>query len=138
MLKALFISFLSLSILVIPSYFIDFQLTENIVIPIKWLFIIVGALLLEKLLKYLLFYPFKFFGLHNSDNPIVKGNLNFSFSAAYISLWLAIGVTPINAVVRGDVPDVIISNSEFLISALFFAVYAVLFSSLWVLLNRKN
>jgi len=138
MLKALFISFLSLAILITPSYFLDFQLSENIVIPIKWLFIIVGALLLEKILKYLLFYPFKFFRLHKSENPIVKGNLNFSFSAAYISLWLAVGVTPINAVVRGDVPEVFISNSEFLISALFFAVYAILFSSLWVIFNRKN
>lgn len=138
MLKALFISFLSLAILIIPSYFLDFQLTEKLSIPIKWLFIIVGALLLEKVLKYLLFYPFKFFGLHNSENVIVKSNLNFSFSAAYISLWLAIGVTPINAVVRGEIPNVIISNSEFLISALFFTIYAILFSTLWVIFSKKN
>lgn len=138
MLKSLSIGFLTLLILWVPAYFLDYKITQEIQIPIKWLLIIVGALLLERFLKYMLFYPFKFFGLHNSKNVIVQQLLNFSFSAAYISLWLAVGITPINAVVQGKVPEKIFSNSDFLISALFFTLYAVLFSFLWILFTRNK
>ncbi|SFT38188.1 hypothetical protein SAMN05216474_0236 [Lishizhenia tianjinensis] len=136
MLKSLFIGFLTLLILWVPSYLLDYQITQEIQVPIKWLLIIVGAILLERVVKYLLFYPFKFFGIHKSKNVIVKHLLNFSFSAAYISLWLAVGINPINAVVQGKVPEKIFSNADFLMSALFFTAYAFLFSLLWILFNR--
>lgn len=138
MLKSIAIGLLTLLLLWVPSYFLDYQISEGIVIPLKWLALIIGALLLERLMKYLLFYPFKFFGIHKDKNVIVKNILNFSFSAAYISLWLAVGITPINAVIQGKIPEHFFSNTEFLVSALVFTVYALLFSILWVIFNRKE
>lgn len=138
MLKPIFILFLTVLILFLGIHFtsnlIDVSNKELFV----WIGIVIVALLIDRILKYLFNYPFKLFSSKMEKASLAKGIQNLTLSASYISFCLAIGVTPINAMVEGKVPEALISNPIFLKVALSFLVVTLVFTLIWVIAHRKS
>ena len=97
----------------------------------SWTGIIFVAYLLEKGLKYFLLLPFKMYLGDVRKHPLGKMTQEMGFSLAYISVWLAVGFTPINGFVQGNQPEHLISYPIFLKIALVLISATILFSILW-------
>lgn len=96
-----------------------------------WTGIILLVYLIERLLKYLIQLPFKLYSAALRKHPLAKGVQDTGLTLSYISFWLAIGFTPINAMVQGMDTDLKFSNPLFLKIALVLFLATVLFSVLW-------
>ena len=96
-----------------------------------WTGIIIGVYLIERLLKYVIHLPFKVYFEELRRNPLAKGVQDTGLSLAYISFWLAIGFTPINAIVKGVDTQLSFSNPLFLQIAFVLLIATFLFSVLW-------
>jgi len=96
-----------------------------------WTGIILGVYLIERLLKYMIQLPFKLYFEELRKNTLAKGVQDTGLTLSYISFWLAIGVTPINAIVNGDAAHFLFSNPLFLQIALIIFLATILFSILW-------
>lgn len=133
MLKTAFILLLTLLIVFIGLTFLAEPLGVSRHQMILWSLIILGALVVERVLKYVFMYPFKVISADIKSNVLAKAVQNGGFSMAYICIWLAVGVTPITAVVDGEMPHKIISNPLFLKVALLLLIATLVFSLLWIL-----
>lgn len=98
---------------------------------LSWTGIIFVAYLLEKGLKYFLLLPFKMYLGDVRRHPLGRMTQEMGFSLAYISVWLAVGFTPINGYVQGNKPEHLISYPIFLKIALVLISATILFSILW-------
>ena len=139
MIKTAFILIVTLVLVYFGLGFIS----EDINIPrqdvFSWTGIIFLAYLIERVLKYILTLPFKHYFETLRKNPLAKGIQDGGFTLSYISIWLAIGVTPINALVRGEYPDHFISNLVFLKISIVLIIATLVFSILWwISLKIKN
>lgn len=132
MLKTIFILVLTLVLVFFGLTFLANPLGVERNEMLLWTLIILGALLVERLLKYLFMYPFKAISGGIKGHVMANAVQNGGFSMAYICIWLAIGVTPITAVVNGEIPTKIISNPLFLKVALLLLITTVVFSLLWL------
>lgn len=98
---------------------------------LSWTGIIFLAYVVEKILKYVLQLPLKHYFEALRKHPLAKGVQDAGFTMSYICLWLAIGITPINAVVEGKIPDHIISNILFLKISGVIIITTLVFSIIW-------
>ena len=98
---------------------------------LSWTGIIFVAYILEKGLKYFLLLPFKMYLGDVRRHPLGRMTQEMGFSLAYISVWLAVGFTPINGIVQGNQPEHLISYPIFLKIALVLISATILFSILW-------
>ncbi len=96
-----------------------------------WTGIILFVYLIERFLKYLIQLPFKLYFEELRRNILAKGVQDTGLTLSYISFWLAIGFTPINALVKGVDSDLHFSNPLFLKIALVLFLATLLFSILW-------
>lgn len=103
---------------------------------ISWTGIIFLAYLVEKGLKHLLLLPFKIYLKDVRKNSLGRGIQEMGISLSYISVWLAVGFTPINGIVRGETPEKFISYPIFLKIAFVLILTTVLFSILWWVSRR--
>jgi len=131
MIRSIFLVVLSLTIV----YFGLAAISKVFEIPrseiISWTGIIFMAYLLEKGLKYMLLLPFKMYLKDVRKNSLGKGIQEMGISLSYISVWLAVGFTPINGIVKGQTPEKFISYPIFLKIAFVLILTTVLFSILW-------
>lgn len=97
----------------------------------SWTGIIFLAFLAERALKYLLLMPFKVYFEDVRRHHLAKSVQETGITLSYISVWLAIGFTPINGIVQGKGMDNLISYPIFLKIALVLFSATVLFSTLW-------
>ena len=136
MIRSLFLVLLSLVIV----YFGLAGMSKVFEIPrseiISWTGIIFLAYLVEKGLKYLLLLPFKIYLKDVRKNSLGRGIQEMGISLSYISVWLAVGFTPINGMVRGETPEKFISYPIFLKIAFVLILTTVLFSILWWVSRR--
>lgn len=109
------------------SYLFDIPRSEIL----SWTGIIFAAYLFEKLLKYMLLFPFKVYLGDVRKHPLGRYIQEMGFSLAYLSVWLAVGFTPINGIVNGNTPEELISYPIFLKIALVLILTTILFSILW-------
>ena len=127
-------AFLLLLTLVLIYFGLGF-ISEDIHIPrqdvFSWTGIIFLAYLFEKTLKYILKLPFKHYFEELRKHPLAKGVQDSGFTLSYICIWLAVGVTPINAMVDGEIPPELISNYVFLKIAAVLIIATLVFSILW-------
>lgn len=100
---------------------------------LSWTGIIFIAYLLEKALKYLLMIPFKIYFQDVRKNHLAKQVQEMGFSLSYISVWLAIGFSPINGIVQGNNTELTISYPIFMKIALVLITATIIFSVLWLL-----
>ena len=98
---------------------------------LSWTGIIFMAYIIEKILKYILQLPLKHYFEALRKHPLAKAVQDAGFTMAYICLWLAIGVTPINAAVEGQLPSHIISNILFLKISGIVIITTLVFSIIW-------
>jgi len=96
-----------------------------------WTGIILGMYLVERLIKYLIQLPFKVYFEELRRNPLAKGVQDTGLTLAYISFWLAIGFTPINAMVKGTHTSLRFSNPLFIQISIVLLIATLLFSILW-------
>lgn len=96
-----------------------------------WTGIILGMYLVERLIKYLIQLPFKVYFEELRRNPLAKGVQDTGLTLAYISFWLAIGFTPINAMVKGTHTALTFSNPLFIQISFVLVIATLLFSILW-------
>jgi len=131
MIKTFFLLLLTLVIIYFGLGFIS----EDINIPrqdvFSWTGIIFLAYILERIIKYILKLPFKHYFEELREHPLAKVVQDGGFTMSYIALWLAIGVTPINAAVKGNIPEHFISNFVFLKIAIVLIIATLVFSILW-------
>lgn len=97
----------------------------------SWTGIIFVAYLVEKGLKYVLLFPFKLYFEDVRRHVLARYVQETGITLSYISVWLAIGYTPINAIVRGKDSESLISNPIFLKIALVLFSATIIFSALW-------
>ncbi|MEO9534349.1 MAG: hypothetical protein ABJG68_05075 [Crocinitomicaceae bacterium] len=98
---------------------------------LSWTGIIFLAYWLEKGLKYILLLPFKIYLGDVRKHPMGKSVQEMGFTLSYISVWLAVGFTPINAIVQGNTSEHLITYPLFLKIALVLIIATILFSILW-------
>lgn len=99
----------------------------------SWTGIIFLAFLAERTIKYLLLMPFKAYFEDVRKHYLAKLVQETGITLSYISVWLAVGFTPINGIVQGKGMDNLISYPIFLkISAVLFTA-TIVFSLLWLL-----
>ncbi len=96
-----------------------------------WTGIIFLVYLLERFLKYIIQLPFKLYFDKIRKHVLAKAVQDTGLSLSYISFWIAIGFTPINAVVKGETPNFRFSNPIFLQIALVLFIATLIFSILW-------
>ena len=127
-------AFLLLVTLVLIYFGLGF-ISEDINIPrqdvFSWTGIIFLAYFLERILKYTLKLPLKHYFEELRKHPLAKAVQDAGFTLSYILIWLAVGITPINAVVEGEIPEHIISNLVFLKISIVLIIATLVFSSLW-------
>ena len=131
MIKTVFLLFLT-----VIAVFFGLSYTSAIIdIPrsqvFAWTGIILGVYLIERLLKYMIQLPFKLYFEELRKNALAKGVQDTGLTLSYISFWLAIGITPINAIVKGDTMHLLFSIPLFLQIALIIFLATLLFSILW-------
>ncbi len=131
MIKTAFILLLTLVLVYFGLGFIS----EDINIPrqevFSWTGIIFLAYIIERIAKYLLKLPMKHYFEALRNHPLAKAVQDGGLTLAYISMWLAVGVTPINALVEGEFPDHLISNILFFKIAIVLIIATLVFSTLW-------
>lgn len=131
----MFKTFFLLALTLVGIFFGLTYTSEYFQIPrselLLWTGIILGAYLIERLLKYLIQLPFKFYFEQLRRNPLAKGVQDTGLSLAYISFWLAIGFTPINAMVKDVKINFAFSNPIFLQISFVLLISTLLFSILW-------
>lgn len=98
---------------------------------ISWTGIIFAAYLVEKAIKYFLLMPFKLYLKDVRKHNLGRGIQEMGISLSYISVWLAVGFTPINGIVKGETPENLISYPIFLKIALVLIITTIIFSILW-------
>jgi len=98
---------------------------------LSWTGIIFLAYVLEKALKYILLMPFKIYLKEVRSHHLGRNVQEMGFSLSYISVWLAVGFTPINGFVQGNHSDQFITYPIFLKIALVLILSTILFSILW-------
>jgi hypothetical protein len=103
---------------------------------LSWTGFIFVAYLLEKVLKYILLMPFKIYLKEVRSHHLGRNVQEMGFSLSYVSVWLAVGFTPINMFVQGQSPAQFITYPIFLKIALVLIFSTVLFSLLWWLSLR--
>jgi hypothetical protein len=125
-------------ILIITLVLIYFGLgfiSEDINIPrqdiFSWTGIIFLAYLFERIIKYFLQLPFKTYFEELRQHPLAKAVQDGGFTLSYIFIWLAIGITPINAAVAGNLPQHLITNLVFLKISIVLIIATLVFSILW-------
>lgn len=96
-----------------------------------WTGIILLAYLIERFLKYAIQLPFKMYFDELRRNVLAKGVQDTGITLSYISFWLAIGFTPINAMVNGTEIEFKFMHPLFLKIALVLILSTILFSILW-------
>ena len=99
----------------------------------SWTGIILLAYIAERTLKYLLLMPFKAYFKDVRKHVLAKLVQETGITLSYISVWLAVGFTPINGIVQGKDIDNLISYPIFLKIALVLFTATVVFSILWLL-----
>lgn len=99
----------------------------------SWTGIIFLAFILERALRYLLMMPFKIYFENVRKHHLAKNVQEIGFSLSYISVWLAIGYSPINGIVQGNNTELTVSNPIFLKIALVLITATIIFSILWLL-----
>lgn len=99
----------------------------------SWTGIILLAYIAERILKYLLMLPFKAYFKDVRKHVLAKLVQETGITLSYISVWLAVGFTPINGIVQGKNIDNLITNSIFLKIALVLFTATFVFSLLWLL-----
>ena len=97
----------------------------------SWTGIIFLAFLVERALKYLLLMPFKLYFNDVRKHYLAKLVQETGITLSYISVWLAVGFTPINGIVQGKEINKLISYPIFLKIALVLFTATVVFSILW-------
>lgn len=127
-------AFLLLVTLVLIYFGLGF-ISDDINIPrqdvFSWTGIIFLAYILERVLKYLLNLPLKHYFEELRKHPLAKAVQDAGFTLSYITIWLGLGITPINAVVDGDLPEHFISNLVFLKISIVLIIATLVFSVLW-------
>jgi hypothetical protein len=98
---------------------------------LSWTGIIFAAYLLEKALKFALLLPFKMYLGNVRKHPLGKSVQEMGITLSYISVWLAVGFTPINGIVQGNKSEHLITYPLFLKIALVLIIATILFSILW-------
>ncbi len=96
-----------------------------------WTGIILFVYLIERLMKYVIQLPFKAYFKELRKHVLAKGVQDTGLTLAYISFWLAIGFTPINALVKGVPTEIIFANPLFLKIAVVLFISTLIFSILW-------
>ncbi|UKN03247.1 hypothetical protein K6119_06930 [Paracrocinitomix mangrovi] len=99
----------------------------------SWTGIIFLAYLVEKSLKYILMLPFKAYFKDVQRHALAKTVQETGITLSYISVWLAVGFTPINGIVQGKEIDHLITNPIFIKIALVLFFATIVFSLLWLL-----
>jgi hypothetical protein len=99
----------------------------------SWTGIIFLAFVLERALRYLLMMPFKIYFEDVRKHHLAKNVQETGFSLSYISIWLAVGYSPINGIVQGNNTKLTISYPIFLKIALVLITATIIFSILWLL-----
>jgi len=131
MIKTAFILILTLVLVYFGLGFIS----EEFNIPrqdiLSWTGIIFVAYLIEKILKYIMQLPFKHYFESLRKHPLAKAVQDAGFKMSYICFWLAIGSTPISAVVKGELPNHLISNLLFLKISVIVIITTLVFSIIW-------
>lgn len=131
MIKTAFILILTLVLVYFGLGFISTELNIPRQDILSWTGIVFMAYIVEKILKYLLQLPLKHYFESLRKHPLAKAVQDAGFTMSYICLWLAIGITPINAVVEGKMPDHIISNILFLKISGIIIITTLVFSIIW-------
>lgn len=132
MLRTTFILIFSILIFYISVYYIAPYTGMPRSEIFGWMGIVLLAYFLERLIKNLIMYPFQRLFKEVAGHRLAYHVQNMGVTLSYLSLWLAIGVSPIKAFVQGYHPGHWISYPLFLwLSGLFLAL-TVLFSLLWV------
>ena len=98
-----------------------------------WTGILFCAFIIEQIIKYFLMLPFKSYFKDLQKHVLARAVQRTGISLSYISLWVAIGFTPINGMVKGNLPENLISNPLFIKIAVVLLLGTVLFSLLWLL-----
>ena len=111
----------------LSSFLFDIPRSEIL----SWTGIIFAAYWLEKALKYLLLLPFKMYLGNVRKHPLGKSVQEMGITLSYISVWLAVGFTPINGIVQGNTAEHLITYPIFLKIALVLIIATILFSILW-------
>lgn len=96
-----------------------------------WTGIILFVYLVERLFKYMIQLPFKVYFEALRKHVLAKAVQDTGLTLSYISFWLAVGFTPINAFVKGLPTEFVFSNPLFLKIALVLLLSTLLFSILW-------
>lgn len=131
MIKTAFILILTLFLVYLGLGIISTELNIPRQDILSWTGIIFMAYIVEKILKYLLQLPLKHYFEALRKHPLAKMVQDAGFTMSYICLWLAIGITPINAVVEGQVPEHIISSFLFLKISGVVIITTLVFSIIW-------
>ena len=131
MIKTAFILILTLTLVYVGLEAISAELNMPRQDILSWTGIIFMAYVIEKILKYLLQLPLKHYFEALRKHPLAKAVQDAGFTMSYICLWLAIGITPINAVVEGQLPTHIISNLLFLKISSIVIITTLVFSIIW-------
>ena len=97
----------------------------------SWTGIILLAYIAERTLKYILLLPFKAYFKDMRKHVLAKLVQETGIALSYLSVWLAVGFTPINGIVQGKNINNLISNPIFLKIALVLFTATVVFSILW-------
>ncbi|MBD3637858.1 MAG: hypothetical protein HUJ25_10925 [Crocinitomicaceae bacterium] len=97
----------------------------------SWTGIILLAFLVERSLKYILLLPFKAYFKDVRRHVLAKLVQETGITLSYISVWLAVGFTPINGIVQGRNIDQLIHYPIFLKIALVLITATIIFSTLW-------
>ncbi|MCH2232855.1 MAG: hypothetical protein MK078_01280 [Crocinitomicaceae bacterium] len=98
-----------------------------------WTGILFCAFIIEQIIKYFLMLPFKSYFKDVQKHVLARTVQRSGISLSYISLWVAIGFTPVNGIVKGNMPENLISNPLFIKIAVVLLLGTILFSLLWLL-----
>lgn len=105
---------------------------------VSWTVVIIAAYFVERILKYIFMYPFRVLFQEAAGHVLANQVQNIGFTCAYICFWLAVGVSPINGFVKGEIPSDWISNPIFLKLAFIFIASTVFFSLIWAFSSKLS
>ena len=131
MIKTVFLLAITLIIVYLGLEFVSHFLDAPRAEIFSWTGIIIGAFLLERGIKYILLMPFKMYLGDVRKHALGKAVQETGIALSYISVWLAVGFTPINAFVQGKADRLEISYPIFLKIAVVLITSTILFSLLW-------
>lgn len=131
MIKTAFILVITLVFVYVGLSFLSEYLNTPRSEIIGWTGILFAAFLIEHVLKYIIMLPFKRYFKDVQKHVLAKAVQRAGISLSYISVWVAIGFTPVNGLIKGEEPTQLISNPLFLKIALVLLLATILFSTLW-------